>query len=178
MSTTVSTAERVQETKETHLIEVIHFADPWCWWSWGLEPVVNRIKQVYGDQIKIVYKMGGITDNVSDWRKEYDVVEDEERPFERCRDDKQWQRNALCKCGETHDRPRDAASGIADDQDRPRERHTAAERRDHDAPPFAGDRQTNGVQDQREADEGQPGVGERGDEAAEEMDHEGRFYTR
>ena len=35
------------------------------------------MKEVYGDQIRVVYKMGGITDDVSEWRREYDVVEDE-----------------------------------------------------------------------------------------------------
>ncbi len=58
-------------------IAVIHFADPWCWWSWGLEPVVQRLKEVYGDQVEIVYKMGGITDSTANWRKEYNVEEDD-----------------------------------------------------------------------------------------------------
>src|SRR5881409_4084176 len=58
-------------------IEVVHFADPWCWWSWGLEPVLSSLKEVYGDQINVVYKMGGITDDVSEWRREYDVVDDQ-----------------------------------------------------------------------------------------------------
>ena len=29
-------------------IEIVHFADPWCWWSWGLEPVLQRLREVYG----------------------------------------------------------------------------------------------------------------------------------
>ena len=63
--------------KTEPLVDVIHFADPSCWWSWGLEPVLNRLREVYADQINIVYKMGGITDDFSDWRKEYDVVADD-----------------------------------------------------------------------------------------------------
>ena len=59
------------------IVEVVHFADPWCWWSWGLEPVISRLKEVYGDQIKVLYKMGGVTDNINEWRREYDVVEDD-----------------------------------------------------------------------------------------------------
>ena len=65
-----------QETKSVALVDVVHFADPWCWWSWGLEPVLSRLREVYGDQINVVYKMGGITNDVSEWRKEYDVVDD------------------------------------------------------------------------------------------------------
>ncbi len=57
-------------------IEVIHFADPWCWWSWGLEPIIQRLREVYGDQIRVAYKMGGITDDISEWRREYDVTDD------------------------------------------------------------------------------------------------------
>jgi len=59
------------------LVEVVHFADPWCWWSWGLEPVISRLKEVYGDQITVSYRMGGITHDVDEWRKEYEVVEDD-----------------------------------------------------------------------------------------------------
>ena len=59
------------------MVEVIHFADPWCWWSWGLEPVISRLKEVYGDQIRVSYRMGGVADDVGKWRKEYGVVEDE-----------------------------------------------------------------------------------------------------
>ncbi len=65
------------EVRHGALVEVVHFADPWCWWSWGLEPVLSRLKEVYGDQINVVYKMGGITDDVSEWRREYDVVDDQ-----------------------------------------------------------------------------------------------------
>lgn len=61
----------------TALVDVVHFADPWCWWSWGLEPILNRLKEVYGDQINVIYKMGGITDDVPEWRKEYSVLEDD-----------------------------------------------------------------------------------------------------
>ena len=65
------------EDRHDALVDVIHFADPWCWWSWGLEPVLSSLKEVYGDQINVVYKMGGITDDVSEWRREYDVVDDQ-----------------------------------------------------------------------------------------------------
>lgn len=67
----------VKEGRTGALVDVVHFTDPWCWWSWGLEPVLSRLKEVYGDQINIVYKMGGITNDVSEWRREYDVVNDD-----------------------------------------------------------------------------------------------------
>src|SRR3990172_7445639 len=62
---------------DSHAVDVVHFADPWCFWSWGLEPILRRLKEVYGDQIKVEYRMGGITDDIGQWRKDYDVAEDE-----------------------------------------------------------------------------------------------------
>ncbi len=58
-------------------IEVVHFADPWCWWSWGLEPIIQRLEAVYGDQIHVSYRMGGVADHISDWRKQYNVETDD-----------------------------------------------------------------------------------------------------
>jgi arsenite methyltransferase len=56
-------------------IEVVHFADPWCWWSWGLEPVLQRLKEVYGENVKVTYKMGGQFESLQEWMKEYGVDE-------------------------------------------------------------------------------------------------------
>jgi len=63
-------------TASEPVIDVIHFADPFCWWSWGLEPVLHRLKEVYGDQINVTYRMGGMADRISHWRQAYDVSED------------------------------------------------------------------------------------------------------
>ncbi|MFQ5838941.1 MAG: methyltransferase domain-containing protein [Thermoplasmata archaeon] len=57
-------------------VRIIHFADPWCWWSWGLEPVLRRLKEVYGDRLEIVYRMGGVFEDIDAWRKEYGVDEE------------------------------------------------------------------------------------------------------
>jgi len=56
-------------------VKVVHFADPWCWWSWGLEPVLQRLKEVYGDHIEIEYRMGGTFQHLDEWMKEYGVDE-------------------------------------------------------------------------------------------------------
>jgi len=56
-------------------VKVVHFADPWCWWSWGLEPVLQRLKEVYGDRIEIEYRMGGTFQHLDEWMKEYGVDE-------------------------------------------------------------------------------------------------------
>lgn len=64
--------------KNDAAVEIIHFADPWCSWSWSLEPILNRLREVYGNQIKITYKMGGVSDDFNEWRKHYDAVSDED----------------------------------------------------------------------------------------------------
>jgi len=57
------------------LIEIVHFADPMCWWSWGLEPILQRLKEVYGDNLKVTYRMGGTYRDRDEWMKEYEVDE-------------------------------------------------------------------------------------------------------
>ncbi len=61
--------------RETPAIEIVHFADPWCWWSWGLEPVLQRLREVYGDRVKVTYKMGGQFESLDEWMREYGVDE-------------------------------------------------------------------------------------------------------
>jgi len=56
-------------------IEIVHFADPWCWWSWGLEPVLQRVREVYGDNVQVTYKMGGEFESLKGWMQEYGVDE-------------------------------------------------------------------------------------------------------
>src|SRR3989454_470958 len=56
-------------------IEIVHFADPWCWWSWGLEPILQRLREVYGDNVQVTYKMGGEFESLKGWMVEYGVDE-------------------------------------------------------------------------------------------------------
>ena len=37
-----------------------YFADPMCSWCWGFSPVIQRIKQEYGDRIRISLNLGGL----------------------------------------------------------------------------------------------------------------------
>jgi arsenite methyltransferase len=63
------------EGKRRADVKVVHFADPWCWWSWGLEPVLQRLRQVYGDHLEIEYRMGGTFAEIKEWMQEYGVDE-------------------------------------------------------------------------------------------------------
>ncbi len=48
-----------------------HFSDPWCWWSWGFEPVLRRLKEVYGGQLEVRTRMGGVFDDRAGWLAKY-----------------------------------------------------------------------------------------------------------
>lgn len=48
-----------------------HFSDPWCWWSWGFEPVLRRLKEVYGAQLEVLARMGGVFDDRAKWLAKY-----------------------------------------------------------------------------------------------------------
>lgn len=37
-----------------------YFADPMCSWCWGFSPVIFRIKETFGEQIKISLNLGGL----------------------------------------------------------------------------------------------------------------------
>jgi len=56
-------------------VEVVRFADPWCWWSWCMEPVVRRLEEVYGDGIGVTYRMGGMFDDLNLWMQSEGVNE-------------------------------------------------------------------------------------------------------
>lgn len=56
---------------ESYEIEIVYFTDPWCTWCWGSEPILRRIKEEYGDQVKITYVMGGLVENIDNF---YDPV--------------------------------------------------------------------------------------------------------
>lgn len=65
------------ESARSAPIEIIHYADPWCWWSWGMEPVLLRLKEVYGEQMHVTYRMGGITDDRTRWMHHYGIENDQ-----------------------------------------------------------------------------------------------------
>ncbi len=56
-------------------VKVVHFADPWCWWSWGLEPVLRRLEEVYEDNLEVEYRMGGTFEDLHEWMHAYGVDE-------------------------------------------------------------------------------------------------------
>jgi predicted DsbA family dithiol-disulfide isomerase len=57
--------------KQDAILELIQYTDPYCTWCWGSEPVMRKIEEVYGDQVRIRYVMGGL---VEDTDKFYDPL--------------------------------------------------------------------------------------------------------
>jgi putative protein-disulfide isomerase len=39
---------------------LLYFADPMCSWCWGFAPVIDEIKQQFGDQLQIALILGGL----------------------------------------------------------------------------------------------------------------------
>lgn len=49
------------------LIVLIEFTDPYCTWCWGSEPVLRKIGEVYGNQVKIGFVMGGLVRDIGEF---------------------------------------------------------------------------------------------------------------
>ena len=56
-------------TENDAVLNIIEYTDPYCTWCWGSEPILRKIQEVYGSQVKIKFRMGGL---VEDIRKFYD----------------------------------------------------------------------------------------------------------
>jgi Predicted dithiol-disulfide isomerase involved in polyketide biosynthesis len=49
---------------EDKIIEVIVYTDPCCAWCWGAEPVLRKIDEVLGGQVKVSTRMGGLAADI------------------------------------------------------------------------------------------------------------------
>jgi len=49
------------------IIEIICFTDPYCTWCWGSEPILCKIREVYGEQVKLSYTMGGLVKDIANF---------------------------------------------------------------------------------------------------------------
>lgn len=60
-------------------VTVTEFTDPYCTWCWGAEPIVRRLREVYRDQLRVEYAMGGLVEDFSEF---HDPTNDIERADE------------------------------------------------------------------------------------------------
>lgn len=42
---------------EDHDVSIVQYADPWSNMAWGVEPIMKRISEVYGDEVDISYEL-------------------------------------------------------------------------------------------------------------------------
>lgn len=56
-----------------HRITVVHATAPTCWWSWGYEPIFNRLQLVYGDQIDTIVIYTAVYEDLDQYKKEYEL---------------------------------------------------------------------------------------------------------
>jgi putative protein-disulfide isomerase len=55
------------------VLELVQYTDPYCTWCWGSEPILRRIKVVFGGQVKQRFVAGGL---VRDMRQFFDGTND------------------------------------------------------------------------------------------------------
>jgi len=48
-------------------LEILYFTDPYCTWCWGSEPVLRKIKELYGGQVRVSYIMGGLVEDMENF---------------------------------------------------------------------------------------------------------------
>jgi len=46
------------------VVEIIEYTDPYCTWCWGSEPVLRKLEYVYGGQLVVGYRMGGLVRDI------------------------------------------------------------------------------------------------------------------
>jgi len=49
------------------VVEIIEYTDPYCTWCWGSEPVLRKLEYVYGGQLVVGYRMGGLVRDIRDF---------------------------------------------------------------------------------------------------------------
>lgn len=49
---------------EKPILQITGFTDPYCTWCWGSEPILRKIREVYGNQVSIGFIMGGLVEDM------------------------------------------------------------------------------------------------------------------
>jgi predicted DsbA family dithiol-disulfide isomerase len=55
-------------------LRIVHVTAPGCSWSWGYEPVFQRIRAVYGDQVPIDLVIDCPYHDIDQWMKDYEMA--------------------------------------------------------------------------------------------------------
>lgn len=49
------------------LLELVQYTDPYCTWCWGSEPVMRKVEEIYGGQVRLRYIMGGLVEDAENF---------------------------------------------------------------------------------------------------------------
>lgn len=58
-------------------VRLVHVTAPGCSWSWGYEPVLQRVREVYGEQVPIDLVIDSPYHDFAQWLKDYEMTETE-----------------------------------------------------------------------------------------------------
>jgi|SRR5579875_3204498 predicted DsbA family dithiol-disulfide isomerase len=64
-------------------VSIIHYVDPLCPWTIPLERTTEQLKEIYGDRIKVQYKVCIAVDDINSWMKHYGFDEKSLADFHR-----------------------------------------------------------------------------------------------
>ena len=59
--------DQTKEKGQKKPVKLLYFTDPICSSCWGIEPQLRKLKQEYGDQFDIEYRMGGLLKSWSEY---------------------------------------------------------------------------------------------------------------
>jgi len=68
---------------EPATVTIYHATAPTCWWSWGYEGTLNRIRALYGDQVDVRLLIGCVYEDVAEYLKENEMSWDEYMTWQR-----------------------------------------------------------------------------------------------
>lgn len=68
---------RAMKSGEPPKLRIFYYTDPDCSWCWASEPIIKKIKEEYGGQINLIYKMGGLLEK---WDTFFDASNQISRP--------------------------------------------------------------------------------------------------
>ena len=84
MTTAVKTTTTRQTTttdRPTEAATITHYADPFSPWTRGFQPILEELRKLYGDQVRIDIKMGGMARNISQWIEEQQLDQNSVREW-------------------------------------------------------------------------------------------------
>jgi len=55
-------------------ITIFHVTAPTCWWSWGYEGTLNRVRAVYGEQVELRTFYGTVWEDFDEYLKENELT--------------------------------------------------------------------------------------------------------